>query len=170
MLRSNALRTAMALCLFAVGGAAVAEQSSGTFNVTARTRGNCLVSAQNLAFADYVPAAGDVDAESQISVRCTTGTAFDVALNGGSTAGGSIGQRLMASGSDVLQYNLYTDAARTTLWGDGSEGVVVSGEGEGMSPAKAQIKTVYGRLPDSLANQDAPPGDYSDVITVTVTF
>jgi spore coat protein U-like protein len=36
--------------------------------------------------------------------------------------------------------------------------------------ATASTFKVYGRLPDSAANQAALPGSYADTITVTVTY
>lgn len=169
--RSSLLRSAAALILAAsFAGSAMADQATSTFNVTARTQGNCEVAAENLAFGDYTPGAGSIDSESSISVRCTNGTSYSIALDAGATAGGSINQRLMSDGANQLEYNLFTDASRTTVWGDGSSGATPSGTGAGMSSANTQVKTVYGRLPDSLTNQNVAPGDYSDVITVTVTF
>ena len=58
-----------------------------------------------------------------MSVRCTNGTAFTVALDAGTTSGGTLAQRLMSNGSgSKVQYNLYTDSADTHIWGDGNGG------------------------------------------------
>ena len=71
--------------------------------------------------------------------------------------------RVMKSGANPLNYNLYTDAARTTIWGDGTGGSSF------MTAAKNATTTlnVYGRIP---AGQDVPAGSYTDNITATVTF
>jgi spore coat protein U-like protein len=109
-----------------------------------------------------------------VSVRCTKGTAFTVALNGGSTTGGTVTQRLMTNGgspASTVQYNLYTVANFATIWGDGTGGTAtVSGTGNGVTVANAVAETVYGELVDSATNQVVPPGNYSDTITVTVTY
>jgi spore coat protein U-like protein len=89
-------------------------------------------------------------------------------LDKGTTTGGSITQRLLANSGDTLQYNLYTDTSRQTLWGDGTTGSTTSGTGAGY--ATTQTLTVYGRLPDNSTNQNAPVGTYTDTITVTVTY
>jgi spore coat protein U-like protein len=161
------ISAAIALAL-AAGGAQAATKSD-TFNVNASVAKNCLVDATDLNFAAYDGTAL-VDATSTVSAKCTKGTTFAFSLDGGSTGGGTISQRLLdgAVSADTLQYNLYTDASRSTLWGDGTTGVTVSDTGTGM--ANWIAKTVYGRIPDNATNQAAAPDDYSDVITVTVTY
>jgi spore coat protein U-like protein len=39
-----------------------------------------------------------------------------------------------------------------------------------MASGSAVPFTVYGQLPDNAFNQGAPSGNYSDTITVTVTY
>jgi spore coat protein U-like protein len=126
------------------------------------------VSASNLAFGNYTPGSGNVDSSSTISVKCTATTGYTVALDKGTTTAGTITQRLLANSTNTLQYNLYTDTNRSTLWGDGTTGQTQAGTGAGF--ATTQSLTVYGRLPDSTANQKAVVGTYTDTITVTVTY
>ncbi len=89
-----------------------------------------------------------------------------------STGGGTFAQRLLSgSGANTLQYNLFTTVAAATIWGDGTLGTgMSSGMGAGMAAASAQTHTVFGVLPDNAFNQGAPSGNYSDTITVTVTY
>jgi spore coat protein U-like protein len=102
-------------------------------------------------------------------VYCTKSTPFTVALNAGTTAGGTVGQRLMANGANTLEYNLYTTGTWTTVFGDGTlSSVTQAGAGNGV--ATANPFTVYGQLPDSTNNQAAVPGAYTDTITVTVSY
>lgn len=151
-------------------GAATAATTS-TFNVTATVLKNCLVSSANLAFGNYTPNTGALTGSSNITVRCTKTTPYTVSLNVGTTTGGTYAQRLLANGTNTLQYNLYTTAALTTIWGDGTGGTgTIAGTGNGVSASSAITHTVHGQLPDNAANQDAPPGSYSDTITVTVTY
>jgi len=71
---------------------------------------------------------------------------------------------LMTDGSNTLEYNLYTDAGRTTVWGDGTaSSVTAAGTGSGAQ----QSLTVYGRIP---ASQSVPAGSYSDTVTATINF
>ena len=106
----------------------------------------------------------------------TTGTAsFSVSgcINGGRTyvATLSIGganvysPRKMASGSNSLDYNLYTDPTYTTIWGSGSGGTSsVSNTNNG---ASAMTHFIYGKI---TAGQDAAVGSYTDSIIITIAF
>jgi spore coat protein U-like protein len=75
----------------------------------------------------------------------------------------------MTSGTGTLQYNLYTTAALTTVFGDTS-GSTGQDAGTGTGMANALTYTVYGQLPDSATNQASTPATYTDTITVTVTY
>ena len=158
--------------LLGAAGSASAATATTTFGVSVTVNSNCLVSAASLAFPNYTPAGGNQTANTTVSVRCTKGTTFTVALNGGSTAGGTVTQRLMTNGgAGTVQYNLYTVANFATIWGDGTGGTsTVAGTGNGVTVANAVAETVYGQLVDSAVNQVAPPGSYNDTITVTVTY
>jgi spore coat protein U-like protein len=159
------------VALLAVAGAASALTATSTFNVTATVLKNCLVSSANLAFGNYTPNTGALTGNSAITVRCTKTTPYTVSLNAGTTAGGTLAQRLLANGALTLQYNLFTTAGLGTIFGDGTGGTgTIAGTGNGVSVASAQTVTVYGQLPDNATNQDATPGSYADTITVTVTY
>jgi spore coat protein U-like protein len=149
-------------------GAAQAATTTTTFAVTATVQKTCSVSAGALAFGNYTPGAGAVTGSTTVAVRCTNGSAYTIALNGGTTTGGSIAQRLMANGANSLQYNLFTTSGYATVWGDGTTGVVQAGTGAGIGTPNNH--TVYGQLPDSATNQSAVTGNFADTITVTVTY
>jgi spore coat protein U-like protein len=72
--------------------------------------------------------------------------------------------------TNFLQYNLYTDAVRTSIWGQTTGTDTGGGTGNGMSAAKAISHTVYGRIVNSTENQDAPAGNYTDAVLVTVEY
>mgnify|MGYP000898511585 CR=1 FL=1 len=146
-----------------------AATTTTTFQVTATVQATCSTTALPLAFPNYTPGAGAQTGNTTVSVKCTKNTPYTVALNAGSTTGGTLAQRLMGSGANTLQYNLYTTAAATTVFGDGTGGTGTQA-GTGAGVATANTLTVYGQLPDSATNQAAVPGAYSDTITVTVTY
>jgi spore coat protein U-like protein len=161
---------AMTLILAATLAASANAATTGTsFQVTATVQSTCSATATTLAFAPYTPGGGVIANNGTISVKCTKNTPFTVALNGGTTAGGTIAQRLMALGANTLQYNLFTTAALTQVFGDGS-GTSKTVAGTGAGVATATTVTVFGQLPDSAANQAAVAGNYTDTITVTVTY
>jgi len=129
----------------------------------------CSISAAPFAFGNYTPGQGAVAATSLIKIACTAGTIFGVGLNGGTTAGGTIAQRLLGNGTYTLQYNLYTSSAYTAVWGDGSGNSQVR-IGTGTGVGTPVTWTLYGLLPDNAANQAAAVGHYSDTILVVMTY
>ncbi len=169
-MKIKALRV-IAACGLVAAGPARAGNTTATFVVTATVSATCTASATTLAFPAYTPGTGAVTGTSTITLKCTSGAQPTVALNVGTTAGDAFTQRLMASGANTLQYNLYTTAAYSNVWGDGSgatKTVQVATPSTGINTP--QTLTVYGQLPDSAANKNAVPGVYSDTITATVTY
>jgi spore coat protein U-like protein len=150
-------------------GVAQSATTTSTFGVTATVQSTCSATATALPFGTYTPGGGALSNNSTISVKCSKNTPYTIALNAGTTTGGAFTQRLMASGANTLQYNLYTTAAFATVFGDGT-GSTATSAGTGAGVATANALTVYGQLPDSAANQAAVPGAYSDTITVTVSY
>ncbi len=156
----------LALTSVLVSPLASAATAGSTFQVNASV---CYVSGTTLNFGsglDPINGSVPVDASSTLSVQCTNTTAWSVALDAGTNAGGAtvFGSRAIKNGAQTLAYQLYTNAGRTTVWGDGSGGSSpVTGTGTGST----QALTVYGRLP-SLAG--AIPGSYTDTVTITITY
>ncbi len=149
------------------GCAQAASPASTTFGVSASVAANCLVTATNIAFGSFDGTAAK-SASQDLKVRCTNNLPYTVKLSAG---GGSFAQRLLSSGTDTLQYNLFTEAGFSNIWGDGTGGTVnVPDVGAGMSATKEKTHTIFGSLPNSDANKDAPVGNYTDTITVTVEY
>jgi spore coat protein U-like protein len=148
---------------------AQAGTTGTTIPVSATVLAICSATAGPLTFTNYTPGGGNQKGQANILVKCTNKAAFTVALDKGSTAGGTIGQRLMfLSAGNTLQYNLYQDAAFGTLFGDGTTGSTLAGTGTGI--ATAVTVPVFGQLVDSVTNQAAAVGTYTDTVNVTVTF
>ena len=70
-----------------------------------------------------------------------------------------------SSGNDALSYNLYIDAARSTIWGDGTGGS--STQTINMTGSHPSTLSIYGRVPPL---QDVSMGSYSDSVMVTINF
>ena len=169
-MKHSVLRAAVAVSLLATAGAAFAATKTATFQVTASVANNCFIdSASTLAFGAYDPSSAvPLDGTSNIVVRCTNKTPFTLSLNAGTTTGGTFANRLMTDGTDTLQYNLYTAAARTTVWGDGTASTgTVGGTGTGLSAGNAQTTQVFGRIP---VQPNAAVGSYTYTVTVTITY
>lgn len=140
--------------------------STTTFNTTASVAAQCNLSAANLPFGAVNPLSTQVDATTTLTVNCTKNSPYTVGLDAGVTTGATIAQRLMANGSNTMQYNLYTNFARSSIWGN-SSGSWVSGTGAGL--ATTQTLTVYGRVASGQINLAV--GNYQEnTITVTVTY
>lgn len=134
---------------------------SAPFTVQATVPDNCLISAQTVDFGSHGVLASNLDATGAVSVTCTQGTAWSVALNDGQTGAGPTARR-MVLGASYVTYGLYRDAARAQPWGTGP-GLTQGGTGSGL----AQVLTVYGRVAPQTT---PPPGTYSDVVVATVTY
>jgi len=135
-----------------------------TFQVTADISASCTVVATDLAFGTYdVFSATPTDGTATMDVTCTNATTYDVGLDEGTGTGATVASRKMTSGANLLNYSLYQESGRTTVWGDTAGVDTVSGTGSG----SAQTITAYGRI---FALQSSAPGSYADTITVTVTF
>lgn len=151
---------------FSASDIAVAATLTGSLPVSASVTASCQnLVAGSLAHGSYDPSAtDDNDAQTSVTVQCTNTTPLQLSASRGT---GSLLQRQMASGDNRLNYNLYTNGARTTIWGDGSGGTAtIAAIGAGVSSNVAV--TIFSRIPKGQAN--AVPGAYSDSITVTVTY
>jgi spore coat protein U-like protein len=139
---------------------------------------NCSVAVVAVAFGDYNPiAALPDDSAGRVDVTCSNvqGTGADnvsytVALSQG--ASGGYAPRRLSAGNARLDYNLFRDAGRTQVWGNGSGGSYLVGGSMRVGPGvgnrtRTNTHDIFGRVP---AQQDVAVGTYSDAIFVTVSF
>lgn len=139
---------------------------TGTLPVSAAVTASC----QNfvtgsLNHGNYDPAAvADNDAQAILTLQCTNTTPLTLSASAGT---GSLAQRQLASGVNRLNYNLFTNSARTAVWGDGTGGTsTIAATGVGTLSNIAL--TIFSRIPK--AQSAAVPGGYSDSIIITVTY
>jgi len=128
----------------------------------------CTITSTSVAFGAYnvfsAPAVPNDTGVGTVVVACRGGgsaSSFPVDLSTGQS--NSYAVRQMNSGANLLNYNLYTNIARTTVWGNGTGGT-------SRPTVKRQATTtlsVYGRIP---GGQDAAVGNYADTIIATVSF
>ncbi len=163
----KSITAAFFAAMAATSTVALPATTTTTFAVTAIVGASCtLGTVTTLGFGTYDPlTATDNDATTSIAVTCTLLTSYNIGLNAGTTTGGTVAQRKMqgVTPANTLNYNLYSNAGRTTIWGNtiGTNTVAATGSGT------AQNHTVYGRIANgTAANADT----YSDTITVTVTY
>ena len=133
----------------------------------ARAAVSCTVAATGVAFGTYTPLQmSALQANGTISIACT-GVLYDVAtvsLSPGMS--GNYGARTLTSGASTLSYNLYTSAADSAVWGNGS-GSSSTVQAVIWFFAPTVNLTVYGAVG---AGQDPAPGAYTDIITVSVSY
>lgn len=164
------IRSAGAAVLAAAAAAAspaFAADTSSTLEVSATVTANCVVSTTAVAFGNVDVTTGQAaQATGALHVTCTSGTAWSAAADAGAGTGATVLSRKMADGANLLGYRLFTNAARTTIWGDGVEGATesLSGVGTGSS----QTRTIYGEV--QAGQTGLPAGVYGDTVQVTVTY
>lgn len=143
---------------------ASAATANSAFQVTADVLAVCSISANDLTFGNYDPfAAGDLDVNGSIDVTCTDQAPYEIQLDGGGS--GNVSARQMSDGgTGTLNYELFTNAGRTTNWGQTLTVDTVTGTGSGSS----QSVTVFGRIPNGQTS--APVGAYTDTVTATINF
>lgn len=159
-------RAAVALMLAAANAAspALAATTTTTFSVQLIITAECAInSASALNFGTDGVLSADIDQTSTISVTCTNTTPYNIGLNAGTGTGATVAVRKMTNGAATVNYMLYREVGRTTIWGNTVGTDTVSATGNGA----AQTHTVYGRVPV----QSTPVANtYTDTITVTVTY
>lgn len=167
-------RALVAITVLGAGPAFAATTITSNISVTATINASCTFATTPttaVAFGAYDPTSGTAnDNTGTIVARCTKNTGYTLALGVGSGSGATFASRKMTgtSFSDLLNYTLYTSAARTTVWGDGTGGTgTVSGTGTGIGSGFNQTTTVYGRIP---AGQDVSADSYSDTVVVSLTY
>ena len=154
------------VCFLSVWLASPAGAGSVTdqFEVTITIQAGCELSGpSDLNFGTHSFIDTAIPASTSFTIRCSSGTTGTIALNGGSGSSQSISTRTMENATNSVDYNLYTAADYTTIWGDGTTGSTVPHSGTGSTATL----TIYGRVP---IQTTPPPAAYSDTVTMTVTF
>ena len=115
-----------------------------------------------IAFGGYTSGSPThLDSVGELEVRCSG----PVRIHMGRGTSGRLSPREMRGVSGSLSYGLFLDAARTSEWGDGSEG---TSPFVGMLTSGQVMRIpVFGRV---FGRQAVPAGRYIDQITVTIIF
>jgi spore coat protein U-like protein len=127
------------------------------------------ISAPQLAFGSYNPGAVAADvATATVTIECSSPLdllpSYTVSLSRGGAP--SYAPRKMAFGAARLDYNIYTDAGHTTVWGDGTAGTQTQAYSTNVQTDTFSF-IAYGQIP---AGQYVQVGGYADTIVVTVTY
>jgi spore coat protein U-like protein len=138
----------------------------------------CTLSTSGIDFGIYDPLdPAPADFDGMVEVSCSllptpaaANLAYSLTLSTGNS--GQFGARTLQSVGGALDYNIYLDAARFEVWGDGSaESGVASGEmrlrRNPPDDVQHNVHTAYGRIP---ALQNPAVGQYADALIVTLEF
>jgi len=133
----------------------------------------CSVTATDVNFGTYdALTKPTLYSTGNVTVTCGTDTigdvmSYEIALDFGKKGKSP---RQMDGGKDALEYNLYTNASHTILWGDGKKyGSVTVPDSYTFTSLCCEVRsyTDYGVL---FGGQNVRPGLYSDDIVVEVSW
>lgn len=118
-----------------------------------------------VAFGSYnVLNDNHTDSTGQLSWRCPGNfpQPIQITISKGANHDGL--SRRLSQGTEFLRYDLYRDASRTLVWGDGTygSGYTAVYPGGGWIPVM-----IYARIPKE---QDVAAGAYADTVTVVINF
>lgn len=139
--------------------------------LSGEARGVCNVSVTGLSFGPYDSfSAVPLDTTGTVSVTCDEAPPPDVVIAIGPSSQGGFSPRAMkhAARAERLEYNLFSDPSRSSVWGDGTAGTsTVSLFLKNVTKNRPRISTIYGRV---FPRQDVPAGSYRDSLVVTITW
>jgi spore coat protein U-like protein len=131
----------------------------------------CRMNATPIGFGNYdVFSGAPLDAVGTITVNCSGNVVWATVTLSVSSTSGTFNPRRMrrSAGTDLLDYNVYTDVARTAIFGDGTGGTrdVRLRRPPGPPAPWSGSVNLHGRIP---SRQDVSVGTYSDTLTATIT-
>ncbi|WP_294910308.1 Csu type fimbrial protein [Tatumella sp. UBA2305] len=155
--------------------ASEAATVTGSLTVSATLAASCAVNTSTtgttttavLNFGTVTSMKANIDAStsstggSKVTVLCSNGTGWTLAMNGGSNVSGTQ-RRMLGGNTEYVPYNLYSDSARTVAIGINT--TALSGTGTGA----LQSYDIYGRIP--AGSTLTTPGAYTDTVTMTLTY
>lgn len=133
----------------------------------------CTTSFSGLAFGAYPTlVSADVTSSATISIDCQNmpgGSSYTLGLGPSAAGSGNrISTRYLSNtqGGDLMTFNLFTDANRTILWGDGVTGALIRGNLD--TGGRQSSVAVYGRIPAGQNTLRA--GSFLSSMTITLTY
>jgi spore coat protein U-like protein len=157
----NALHKQIACCFLCVLAVSLIPEQAHAIN--------CRITLFPINFGIYMPLRPTpLDVTGTLNVRCMAQPGSFTVEIGPGVSGNQLARTLVSGASNSLNYNMYENASRTLIWGDGAPPTVTV---SGVRPARGRpteyTYPLYGRI---FANQAPAPGIYNDNILVTVLF
>lgn len=144
--------------------AAAPSEVTTTMSVSVVVKAECKVRSPELDMGNGSLLGVSAAGTASIAVECTNSVPYQIGLDAGDVAGSTVASRMMSgtNPSHKLSYNIYTDAQRSTVWGNTPGVDTVPGLGTGVE--NLIQASVY--LPQQKIAADA----YTSNITVTLSF
>jgi spore coat protein U-like protein len=127
---------------------------------------SCTISATSVSFGNYNVFDGAAVASTGTITYACNSRATNITISLSKGASSSYNPRMMVKGAETLAYNLFTDAAQTSVWGDGTAGTSVYSRTNPPNNTNVNV-TVYGQIPPG---QDISAGTFSDTVSATINF
>jgi spore coat protein U-like protein len=132
----------------------------------AKAEAACTISVTPVNFGAYDPfSASPDDTTGTITYRCNTNNE-DIRIELDTGGAATFATRRMLSGAETLFYNLYQNAARTVIWGDGTSGTYVFTRNNVPRNQNFNL-TIFARID---ADQDIAAGTYSNTVTALINW
>lgn len=128
---------------------------------------SCGIGSSGLFFGTINPLSQtDVASVGTINLSCSGGPlTYTIKLTQGN---GTMLQRLMKSGSNLLKYNLYTSNSYSTILGDGTAGSLAI-DGQSITDTTDVAYFVFGKV-SNVGLSSTVAGTYTDNISVTINY
>jgi len=158
------LLTAAMLAMAIAPMQANAATATGTINVTAAVVAPAanVVVAGPLAFGNIVQGSTGATATTSFDITVTNGVSYNATLTGPNNQGRGPFAMIDASGVNIVEYNLYKDATKAWNYSSNRTSMAIFGA---IGTGAAQTYALYAET--LLA---AVAGNYTDTITITVTY
>lgn len=107
----------------------------------------------------------NVDTSANMTIECTKETPYSIALDAGDNSADAVNTtRSLKSGTNFLDYELYSGSAGGTVWGStvGTDTV-----DKASADGADEVITIYARVP---SHQNQPVGTYGDDVTATIWY
>jgi spore coat protein U-like protein len=149
-------------------GSALAGSKPADLSVKVNVKNNCTITTTDVLFSDYDPTTGVSVNETQgaVNITCSKGSVTPIDLDLGANYTST--QRRMkgpgTTGSEYLNYQLFSNASRNTVWGSGTSNFTPAASSSSTTPVAVRV---YGTI---AASQDVSVGAYSDTVVATVNF
>ncbi|MCX7856440.1 MAG: spore coat U domain-containing protein [Deltaproteobacteria bacterium] len=128
--------------------------------------GFCTITASNLTFSEYNPlSSSHTDYTGILTIYCDKTSNVQVSIGPSSNSGFNPRRLRNVEYGEMLNYNIYTDAARTRIWGDGTSGTYTVRAN--VKKNSSVLLKVYGRV---FATQEVGTGFYTDQLAVTISY